>query len=206
MLILHGHTFSQHSRSCQALLELAGLPHEFRTVALEKGEHMSPAFISMNPNHQIPVLTDDDVVIYESNAILRYLCHKHDLTDWYPTDPATRGHVDQWLDWMQCKLRPQIAGLVFNKVFAGDRADQQAIATAEKALPGLFALLAQALEGREYIASDDHPTIADVVIAAQLSQLSLAKALPEDPTLNAYLMRIWNLEGFQKAWPLPDAS
>lgn len=42
-----------------------------------KGTHLSPEFVSMNPNSQFPVLKDGDFAVFESNAILRYLVEKY---------------------------------------------------------------------------------------------------------------------------------
>ena len=71
--------FSQHSRRVVSLLEEAGLEYELLSVDMMKGEHMSPKYLELNPNHQVPTLVADKVKIHESNAILRYLCNKHSL-------------------------------------------------------------------------------------------------------------------------------
>ena len=88
MYTLYYHPYSQHCRRVVALLEEAGLKYELRQVALDQGEHMSPAYLAINPNHQVPAMIDGELRVFESNAILRYLCHKHRLSDWYPEDPA----------------------------------------------------------------------------------------------------------------------
>jgi glutathione S-transferase len=94
-MILYHHPYSQHSRRVVALLEEVGLAHELRPVALDQGEHLTPAYLAINPNHQVPTLIDGAVKIHESNAILRYLCAKHELENWYPSAPAARAAVDQ---------------------------------------------------------------------------------------------------------------
>lgn len=89
---MYHHPYSQHCRRVVALLEEAGLDYELRRVAMEENEHLSPAYLKINPNHQVPTLQDGDLKMFESNAILRYLCVKHRLTSWYPTScaPAPR--------------------------------------------------------------------------------------------------------------------
>ncbi|ESQ75955.1 glutathione S-transferase family protein [Asticcacaulis sp. AC402] len=63
----------------------------------------TPDFLALNPNGQIPVVFDGDLVLWESNAIIRYLanCHGHHL---YPAEPVARARVDQWLDWQATDL------------------------------------------------------------------------------------------------------
>ena len=106
MYTLFHSPFSQHARRVVSLMIEAGLEYQLRHVAMEKGEHLSPAYLAVNPNHQVPTLLDGDVKIHESNAILRYLCLKHDLTQWYPQALPARAAVEQWLDWNQCRLSP----------------------------------------------------------------------------------------------------
>ena len=132
MYLLYGFPFSQHSRRVVSLLEEAGLEYEFKNVDMTNAEHMSPAYLEVNPNHQVPTLISKTIKIHESNAILRYLCNKHGLDAWYPLDADQRGVVDQWLDWIQCRLSPAVVGIVLNKVFMGDEADQDAIKQGQK--------------------------------------------------------------------------
>ena len=91
MYTLFHSPYSQHARRVVSLMIEAGLEFQLRHVAMEKGEHLSPEYLAVNPNHQVPTLLDGDIRIHESNAILRYLCVKHALHDWTPTSlPAER--------------------------------------------------------------------------------------------------------------------
>ena len=72
----------------------------------------------MNPMGQIPVMKDNDFVLTESHAILRYLSQKFKVEDhWYPNDLKQRAKVDQYLDWHHTFLRYGCAGLVFKNHF-----------------------------------------------------------------------------------------
>ena len=134
MYILYHFPYSQHARRVVSLLEAAGLPYELRHVDMAKREHLSAAYLAINPNHQVPTLIDGDLTLHESNAILRYLCQKHGLTDWYPADLKHRARVDQWLDWNQSQLSPAVIGIVRNTLLPGrqgrDRARRGAPARA----------------------------------------------------------------------------
>ena len=67
MYTLYHSPYSQHARRVVALLEVAGIEYEIRHVAMEKGEHVSPEFLTINPNHQVPVFIDGEVKIFESD-------------------------------------------------------------------------------------------------------------------------------------------
>ena len=62
------------------------------------------AFLALNPNGMVPVIKDDDFILWESNSICRYLAAKHHRDDLLPTDPQQRAKVEQWMDWQATEL------------------------------------------------------------------------------------------------------
>lgn len=65
----------------------------------------APEFLALNPNGQIPVVIDGDAVLWDSNAILRYLANRYGQT-LYPAEALKRARIDQWLDWQASDLNP----------------------------------------------------------------------------------------------------
>jgi len=194
MLKLFDHPYSQHARRVAALLQQENIPYESVHVALNEGAHRAPDYLIINPNHQVPTLVDGDVKIHESNAILRYLCHKHELTDWYPAD------LEQWLDWNQCRLSRSVVDIVLNKVFMGTDANQEEIARGEKNMIELRTILGDALEQSKFLAGNA-ATIADLSVASNISQLQLADAVPDHPAIQAWYQRMCDIPGFNKTLP-----
>ena len=206
MYVLYHFPFSQHARRVVALMEAAGLRYELRHVALDKGEHLSPAFLEINPNHQVPSLIDGTAKIHESNAILRYLCVKHRLHDWYPDDLPARAAVEQWLDWCQCRFGPAVTDVVLNTVFMGKDGDAAAIARGHDRLAEAGPILEAGLDFRDYVAGGSHPTIADLALAANMSHLELAGAVPDLPNIRAWLARMYALPAFAATLPQARAA
>ena len=200
MYVLYHFPYSQHARRVVSLLEAAGLPYELRHVDMAKGAHLSAAYLAVNPNHQVPTLLDGDLTLHESNAILRYLCHKHDLTDWYPADPKHRARVEQWLDWNQCRLSPAVIDIVRNKLFRGDKSDLGAIARGEANLRELAPILDAGLAAQDFL-TGPKATIADLAVASNLFQLGLAKASPPGMHTAAWYQRMGTLDAFRKSLP-----
>ncbi|MCA6119876.1 glutathione S-transferase family protein [Bradyrhizobium sp. WSM 1738] len=194
MYILYHFPFSQHGRRVVALLEEARIPYELRVVDMASGQHMSDDFRKINPNHQVPVLIDGDLTLTESNAILRYLCTKHDLVQWYPRALDARAQVEQWLDWNQCRLGPAVVDIVLNKVFLGPNGDASAIGRGERRLADVAPVLEARLSRSAHVAGDT-PTIADLSIASNLTQLSLADASPKTPAILAWYRKMEALSG-----------
>lgn len=200
MITLYHNPYSQHVRRVTALLEEAEIPYETVHVALNEGAHMAPDYLAVNPNHQVPTLIDGNVKLHESNAILRYLCQKHELIDWYPIDAAIRATVEQWLDWNQSRLSPSVVDIVLNKVFAGGDADREAIRRGEAAMVELASILGTALDNSIFLAGDS-PTIADLSVASNISQLQLADAVPDHPAIRSWYQRVCAIPGFEKGLP-----
>lgn len=200
MYTLYHFPYSQHARRVVSLLEAASLPYTLHHINMAQGEHLSAAYLAVNPNHQIPTLIDGDLKLHESNAILRYLCQKHGLTDWYPADLKRRALTDQWLDWNQCRLSPAVIDIVRNKVFLKDKGDRNAIARGEARLRELTPILEVGLQAQDFL-TDATPTIADLSVASNLFQLGLADAIPPGERIAAWYNRINQLEAFRKSLP-----
>lgn len=194
MYVLYHFPMSQHARRVVALMEEARLPYDIRTVDMAAGQHMSDEFRKINPNHQVPVLVDGDLVLAESNAILRYLCVRHDLDAWYPKAAAGRAVVDQWLDWNQSRLGPAVVDIVLNTVFLGPNGDKAAIARGQQRLADVAPVLETALAQRRYVAGSE-PTIADLSIASNMTQLQLARAMPTTSAIAEWHGRMDALAG-----------
>lgn len=65
----------------------------------------SPEYLQLNPNGQIPVVLDGDLVLWQSNSIIRYLANAYDKEhQLYPTQAKERFFVDQWIDWQAIEL------------------------------------------------------------------------------------------------------
>jgi glutathione S-transferase len=200
MYILYHFPYSQHARRVVSLLTEARLDYELRHVAMDRGEHLSPQYLAINPNHQVPTLVDGDIKIHESNAILRYLCAKHGLADWYPAAAGARARVEQWLDWNQCRLSPAVVDIVLNSVFLGPSGDPQAIERGRTKLRELMPILDAGLEGRNFIAGE-RPTIADLSLASSIYQLSLARVAPAGKSIESWFQRMHELDGFRRSLP-----
>jgi glutathione S-transferase len=196
MYILYHFPLSPYARRVVALLEEAQLAFETKLVDLPTGAHLSAEFRAINPNHQVPVLVDGDLRLAESHAILRYLCARHDLYDWYPADAKRRALVDQWLDWDLSRLGPALGDIIVNKVFLGEQGDKAAIQRGEARVADTAPVLEQRLAQSPFVAGDT-PTIADLAIASDVTQLQLAAAAPATPAIGGWLRSVNALRGVE---------
>ncbi|HEX4332262.1 MAG TPA: glutathione S-transferase family protein [Usitatibacter sp.] len=82
---------------------------------VDAGKHFgvvnTPEFLAMNPNGLVPTIDDGGFVVWESNAIVRYLASKHAQGTLWPVDPAARANADRWMDWANSTLWPTMVPL-----------------------------------------------------------------------------------------------
>jgi glutathione S-transferase len=82
------------------VLEELGVPFERVLVDRSQNRHKEPAYLKLNPNGLIPVLTDGELVLYETAAIVLHLCDTHPQAKLAPeVGTAARAHFYKWLMW-----------------------------------------------------------------------------------------------------------
>ena len=72
-LVLYSGSGSPFAWRVQLALEHKALVYELRMLSFSARDTLKPEFVELNPRHQVPVVTDGDFVLYESNAIVEYL-------------------------------------------------------------------------------------------------------------------------------------
>ena len=88
------------------LLEELELPYEPIPVDTRKGEQFALSFLAVNPNAKLPAIVDDDVTVFDSNAILLYLADRAQKLVPAPTDAVKRGEMLSWLMFIATGLGP----------------------------------------------------------------------------------------------------
>lgn len=101
---LYGRTRSINVRKVCWTLDELGLAHERVDRGGGEADVRMPDYLALNPNGLIPTWCDDDVTLWESNAICRYLARKTGRDDLFPADPVKAGPIDQWMDWASTTL------------------------------------------------------------------------------------------------------
>ena len=101
-------------------LEEAGLPYEAVPVDTRKGDQFKPEFLAINPNGKTPALTDGDVKIFDSTAILLYLAEKSG--QFLPENtPEARGQMLSWLMFVATGIGPYCGQAVHFSRFAPEK-------------------------------------------------------------------------------------
>ena len=175
---LYVHPMSSNAVRAAVVAKHLELPVEFDFVDLAKGAHRSPEFLALNPMGQVPVLVDGDLKLAESYAIAKYLTTKVPSQTLYPTEPAARAKVDQWMFWAANSWSPSIGALNYENMlkamFGHGAPDEARVKCHNDTLTRLAAVLDNHLAERTWVAGDT-VTLGDYAIAASLISMVPAK-------------------------------
>jgi glutathione S-transferase len=167
-LVLWGRRTSANVQKPMWALAELGVPHEQREVGGKYGGLDSPEFVAMNPNKVVPVLQHGDLVLWESNAIVRYIAATWGSGSLWPVEPRKRAVADQWTDWTATTIQPAWTAVFVRLVrTAPSKRDPQAITAAVAAANALFAILDEALARTPYLAGNQL-TYADIIAGVSL--------------------------------------
>jgi len=186
-----------------AMLEL-GLECEIVPVDLAKREQRKPEFLALNPNGRVPVLTDGDLTLWDSHAILAYLGDK--TAKMWPTTSAGRADALRWLFFLSGHISPPASELAFNRIAVkvlGLPADEAAIARGEKALPAVIAVLEGQLANGKWLLGNDF-SMVDCGYGPILNVIEKAGFSYADfPKVRAYLDAIRSRPAWKDTPKLP---
>jgi len=155
------------------------------------GGNREPEYLRLNPNGRVPTISDGGFVLWESNAIVRYLAAKYGLGTLCPEDLAERADADRWMDWQMGTLwanfRPAFIGLVRTPPEKRNRAH---IAKAISKTAETLTVLDAHLVGRDYVTGLSL-TMADIPLGATAYRwFSLDIERPPMPNLEAWYERL----------------
>jgi glutathione S-transferase len=201
MLKIWGRKNSSNVRKALWAAEELGLAYQAIDAGGAFGVVDTPEYRAMNPNGRVPVIEDDGLVLWESNAIVRYLLARHAPDGaWYPADPRTRATADKWMDWTSSSF----AG-PFRTVFWGvlrtpaEKQDWAAINAAIKECDELLNMADHALISQPYL-SGNEIGMGDIPLGSFIYawfEMPIERA--PQPHLQAWYERLKQRPAYQKA-------
>lgn len=163
--------YTSASTSCNAIIMVAkavGVELNLIPTDLRKGEHLTPEFLKINPQHTIPTIHDNGFSLWETRAILTYLVDKYAADDsLYPKDAQKRALINQRLYFDMGTLYKAF-GDYFYPIMHKQPADPEKF----KGIEAAFAFLDTFLEGEKFLAGD-YLSVADFITGANLYAFTL---------------------------------
>nr|APW77568.1 glutathione S-transferase delta 1 [Pieris rapae] len=158
------------SPPCRAVMMTArviGLELDLVLTNIMKGEHLTPEYLKMNPQHTIPTIDDNGFILWESRAIMSYLANAYGRDgSLYPKNPRLRAIVDQRLQFDVGTLFSRYSALYAPMLMRGEPYNEELAAKVTEAVAWLNTLI----EGKPFVAGDNM-TIADISIVVTISSL-----------------------------------
>jgi glutathione S-transferase len=203
MITLWGRKNSINVQKALWCIEELGLAYERIDAGRGYGVTDTPEYRRMNPNGLVPTIEDDGFVLWESNAIVRYLCSKHSAGELCPADPKVRADADRWMDWQATAFTPAFGPIFHGLVRTPGSRTREEIDAAIAASEGFAAILDARLADRRYVAGDTF-TMGDIPPgAAAFRWLNLPIERQPRPNLERYVEDILARPAARKVLILP---
>jgi GST-like protein len=150
------------------LLEELGAAYRVIPCNIGRGDQFTPEFLSLNPNHRMPVLVDHapadggaPLPVFESGAIMLYVAEKEGR--FLPADARGRAEVTEWVIWQMANQGPKLGECGHFRRLGDTKGDQSyAVRRFTDEANRLYGVLNNRLYDRRYIAGDSY-TIADMI-------------------------------------------
>ncbi len=194
MLKIHGRANSINVQKALWAAEECGVPFERSHVGGPFGGNDQPWYRAMNPNGVVPTIEHDGYSLWESNAIVRYLCATYAPGTLWSTDPKARGEADRWMDWQATTVMSGMTTLFWGLIRTpAEKRDNAAIDAARPATSAIWARLDAHLATRPYVAGGQF-SMGDIPVGAvcyRWMNLPFRRDdLPELPHLRAWYERL----------------
>ena len=164
----------------------------------------TPEYARRNPNRLVPVIDDDGFVLWESNAIVRYLAAKHGAGTLCPAEPRTRAAADRWMDWQATTVAPPLI-FVFKALIRTppEARDMAALAEAVARMGAAWRIFDRWLAESAYAAGDAF-TMGDIPLGCMAYRwFTMELERPELASLRAWYDRLTARPAFRQHVMLP---
>lgn len=152
MLTIWGRLNSHNVKKVAWLALELDIPHIRHDIGGKFG--MTPDYLAKNPNALIPTIEEDGLVLWESNAILRYMAARHDGDRFWPADPAKRAVGDKWMDWQFSFADAQRGAFVNLVRRTADQRDADAVLKSAQAAGKAMGILEDALTQSPWLSGE----------------------------------------------------
>jgi len=203
MLKIWGRVNSVNVKKAMWCVAELGIPCERIDAGMQFGVVNTPEYRKMNPTGLVPTIDDDGFTLWESHAIVRYLCARHSPGKLWPADLRARADAERWMDWaftFQNAMRNVFWGLIRTRP---ENRDASAIEEGKKKTFALLPILEQTLARQPYVAAREF-TMGDIPIGCEVQRyMRVPIERPAFPAVQAWFERLRERPAFVKHVDLP---
>jgi len=206
MITLWGRSNSTNVKKVLWVLEALELPYTQIQAGLHHGVNNTPEYLAMNPSGLVPMIKDDatDSVLWESNAILRYLAAQYGQGKFWIDNPAQRAQAEKWMDWANISLATRHRAILTSYIRTPpEKRDWQVIEAAQQECEPLLAILDEALATQRWFAGDTYG-LGDIALAPFIYNLfNCGLDWQPHPHLERWYQQLTELPAFRNVVMIP---
>ncbi len=176
MLKIYGADLSSPANKTRIAANALGIEYEYIRVSIRDGEHQTEEYKKMHPAGKVPVIDDEGFILFESDAIIKYLATKQN-SSLYPEDKIQRALIDQWMDFISIHVGAAMGRVVFNRVFAPFAkvpVDERSMSDGVKFLNRFLPVIDNQLSKGRYLTGEQR-SLADIALLATLDPAEIAE-------------------------------
>ncbi|CAK72830.1 unnamed protein product (macronuclear) [Paramecium tetraurelia] len=198
-LTLYFNFVSPPSKAVKSLLKLAQITYTEKDIDLKGGENTRPPYTNINPNQTLPAITFGNFSLFESHAIMKFICIQFNLTEFYPNYPL-RSKIDSFLDFHHTgfkSLTIYTMDFFFGPKFFKKPIPNNKEERIRELNESLQFFIDTFLGGGhyKYIMGSKTPTIADLTFIGEISGLFLVDFdFTPFPSLKRYLRNLFEIK------------
>lgn len=182
MLKVWGRKTSSNVQKVMWAIGELGLTYERIDIGGPFGGNKEPPYLQLNPNGLVPTIEDGDLIIWESNTIVRYLSGRYGGERIDPVDPGLRAKASQWMDWQLSVVGPALTPAFWGLIRTpAEKRDPAAIAASQAKTTEAMQIFDAAL-GRTAYAAGEHFSIGDIPLGVMVYRFR--QLVPQRPPLS----------------------
>ncbi|KAK1244709.1 hypothetical protein MKX07_003508 [Trichoderma sp. CBMAI-0711] len=195
----------------EELKEAYGLEYTYQGINISQNIQKEPWFTAINPNGRIPAIVDhnnNDLAVFEGNAILGYLARRYDTKNLFsfPVDSDDYTRADSWIGWQHGGIGPMQGQANHFVRFTKEKipyAIQRYVGETER----LYGILDSRLADRDYVVGPGRGkySIADIALVGWVNGLPFISVSHDQfPNVKAWLLRLWDRPAVQRGFSIPS--
>lgn len=199
MLKIYGRNNSSNVQKAMWGIGELNLMYERLDVGGAFGKNDQPDYLAMNPNGLVPTLVEGDFVLWESNAIIRYLARRYGSGTLEPADPKNIALANQWMDWQLSVAGPAIFHAFWGLIRTPpEKRNHAAIADSQRKTTEAMTILDAQLGRTAYVAGDRF-SMGDIPVGVMAYRFrQLCPDRPALPHLERWFAEIEKRPAFQE--------
>ena len=180
------------------------LPFERIDAGGQFGINNTPEYRAMNPNGLVPTIDYDGFILWESHAILRYLCGIHGLGTLWPGTPREFAEADRWMEWYATTVWLNLRPVFWNLVrLPPEKRDMALVIESTRKLTANMEIMDAHLANHRYVGGKQF-TMGDIPMGvAAFRWFNIPIERPPFKNLEAWYQRILQRPAFKEHCAAP---